>query len=33
VVEVKCQDPGIFIDIDTPEDLQKYREEFAVDEL
>ena len=24
MVEVPCQDPGIFIDIDTPEELEKY---------
>jgi molybdenum cofactor cytidylyltransferase len=29
VVEVPCQDAGIFIDIDTPEDFQKYSKEFG----
>jgi molybdenum cofactor cytidylyltransferase len=28
VVEVRCQDAGIFIDIDTPEDLQNYSRKF-----
>jgi molybdenum cofactor cytidylyltransferase len=28
VVEIECEDPGIHIDIDTPEDLEKYSKEY-----
>ena len=29
VVEIECHDRGIFIDVDTPEDLQRYSKEYS----
>jgi molybdenum cofactor cytidylyltransferase len=32
VVEIECQDPGIYCDIDTPQDFEKYSKKFCYSE-